>query len=332
MKLNLIFAIIGMLFCRYATGIAYGDDTYRALAEGADFEENFLVIDDDGSPVSGVDCSGWIYLERHPDHGVGYKLCTDSNGRVKVSGRCGEWFRFIARKDGYYKSSLEVKYPCKGVKRPIADGAWQSDAGIRTVVLRRIKNLGSLSVPDLSRSVRSELKIPEFNRWIPFDLEKFDWSRPYGTGEHPDVLLRFGYLSSGRYYDYASSMEICFTNNQYAGAYIMEKDRMSDFKTAYSADTNAIYKSYFLFKNEKKRGQKTIADYLESDSYLVFRTRTTVDVNGDLQGACYGMISGPWMSGKDAMTFADGCFNQIRNDTDIEDGYHIREVVGHSGD
>lgn len=252
---------------------------------------------------------------------------TGENGEYVAQGVCNEFLRFDVTKNGYYHTAEKLFFTKTKADPSVVDGKWQPYGDTRKVVLKKIKHLGQLSVPDVGRLAIREKKIPKFNCWIPFDLERFDWNAPYGTGIHPDVLLRFRNRTTPYYYDYTFCMDVCFTNNPFAGAYEMKKDDTSDMKTVYEADSNAVYRSEFAFTSEKKKGSKRISDYLKEDSYLVFRTRTSVDVKGRLKTAHYGSIHGSWMSGKDHMRLTDGCFNQTENSCVIEDGYYLREAV-----
>ena len=59
-------------------------------------------------------------------------------------------------------------------------------------------------------------------------------------------------------------------------------------------------------------------NYLDSNSYLIFRTRTQVDSKGNLLSAHYGKIYGSWRSNDEEMFINGGCFNPVENDTNIE--------------
>lgn len=181
-------------------------------------------------------------------------------------------------------------------------------------------------------SLWTERKIPKFDCWIPFDLEKFDWTAPYGKGVCPDVLLRLHNRTTSNFFDYTDRMEFCFTNNPFAGAYEVRKDSYSDMKTCYVAISNAVYESQFTFICEKASDNKRTEKYLKDDEYLVFRTRTSVDEQGNMKSAHYGVIYGPCFSARDCIRFSDGCFNPIENNSNVEDSYYLRETVKHYKD
>ena len=304
-----------------------------AIRHGAMAKISYRVIDDEGCPVSNAVAHVWFSsYARHQDD-ADWLVTTDTNGMFTVEHRTNESLDCGFDKDGYYHSSDQILFrDRKDVPVKVKDGKWQPYGETRTVVLKKTKALGRLSVPDVGQFAVRERKIPSFDCWIPFDLEKFDWNAPYGTGMHPDVLLRFRNRTTSRCFDYTDQMDVCFTNNPFAGAYEMKKDIVSDMKTEYVANTNAFFKNCFSFVCERTADNKRTEVYLTDDSYLVFRTRTTVDENGRLRSAHYGVIHGAWMSGGNYLRITDGCFNPIENNCNIEDSYYLRDKVKHYRD
>ena len=61
-------------------------------------------------------------MEHDRKHGCGYAVYTDTNGCARVTGKCGEVLSVVVRKDGYYKTSFDVKYPLENVSSPIVNG------------------------------------------------------------------------------------------------------------------------------------------------------------------------------------------------------------------
>ena len=315
MKMTVQFFFLAMVVSANASAAVHNKDVWRARDKGAEFDVVFRIVDDEGSPVVGARCGGWIYMERDRDHGCGYAEYADTNGCVRIVGKCSEWFSVVVRKEGYYRTMFDVKYPAQDANPPIVDGKWQPYGETRTVVLKRIKKPTAVSV--LPSSLR-DVKIPAYGVWVGFDFERADWCSPYGNGKFDDVLLRFTSDVRKRNFDFTYRMEASFTNCPYAGAYLMKKDGFSDLKSVYSADTNAAYVSTWAFSTLSDPSKPVILNYLNKDSYLVFRTRTQVDANGNLVGAHYGKIYGEWHTIERAMKLFDGCFNPVENDTNIE--------------
>ena len=308
---------------------ALSSDAYAKVALA---QVRIKVIDQDGAVVPNAKVRGGFTCGGGMNDYVQVDGLTNTNGMYVAEGRCNELLRFDVRKEGYYRTSIKIEFWRSKADPKVVDGKWQPYGETRTVVLKKIRNLGLLMVPDVGKPFVRERKIPRFDCWIPFDLEKFDWNAPYGMGTHPDVLLRFRNRTTPRWYDFTDCMDISFTNNPFAGAYEVKKDGDSDMKTVYVADPNATYKSDYSFVCERTANGKRTEIYLKDDSYLVFRTRTAVDDEGRLKTAHYGIIHGYWMSGGDNMRFTDGCFNTTENDRNIEDGYYLREKVNHYKD
>lgn len=158
-------------------------------------------------------------------------------------------------------------------------------------------------------------------------MELFDWVQPFGNGKHDDVLLMFQADVKDPIFDICHTMSVCFTNTPYGGAYVCQKEKLSDFQIDYMADTSKEYKNNFFFVRERKADGTRCFNNLPKDSFLVFRTRTKVDEKGNLVSAHYGAISGEWAFGSETMRMDDVCFNPVENDTSIEDGFFLRKRV-----
>lgn len=297
-------------------------------SDGALAQVRIKVVDQDGGVVVGAKIWGGFTSGKRIDD---YNLVdgvTDTKGEFMAQGWCNEFLRFDVRKQGYYRTEEKIFFGRSGAKPIIANGKWQPYGETRTVVLKKIKNPGVLKVP--SSLIQVEVAVPVYGEWLPFDLEKFDWVKPHGEGSHDDVLLRFRRRITDKWYDFKYEMDVSFTNHPFGGAVVLAKDCNSEFTTEYNADTNAAYKASFNYFLERTKKSGSKSSVLDRDSYLVFRTRTTVDEEGRLKTAHYGAIHGEWMPGKTNMTFTDGCFNPTPNDTNIEDGHQLRELLRQS--
>lgn len=296
---------------------------YNATRNGAQVNVCLHVVDSNGNPVPQAKLRGGMQTGDRLNDFSPIEGMTDTNGDYVVSGKCTHRLRCGITKSGYYPSEFSVSYPVKDAVPQVADGKWQPFGEKQIVVLKEIRSTGKLRVfPDSLRSCR----IPEFDKWLGFDLECCEWCAPHGKGLHQDVLLRFE-SKRNKLHDYRYVMNISFTNNPYAGAYLLKADQSSELTTEYVADSNAIYRATFSYVSEQSPGQPRHWDFLDRDSYLVFRTRTRVDEHGYLTGAHYGKILGRWLSGAEFMILSDGCFNPIENDINIEDGTSLRAVL-----
>lgn len=296
---------------------------YNATRYGAMLNIRLQVVDSDGCPVPDARLLGGLQMGDRFDDFTPIEGMTDAKGEYVIGGKCTRRLRCSIKKSGYYPSDLSITYPINDIFPPVVDGKWQPYGETMTVVLKKIKCPGrNCAFPDSLRRCR----IPEFDRWLGFDFECADWTSPYGSGSNSDVLLKFSSMERSMQ-DYRYAMEVSFTNNPYAGVYLLKEDRMSKFTTAYVADSNATYSATFSSVCEQHPGMPRHLDILDRDSYLVFRTRTRVDEHGNLVGAHYGKILGRWFSDKEFMIMSDGCFNQVENDVNIEDGSGLRDLL-----
>ena len=294
-------------------------EAFWALDHGAEFDIRLRVVDDEGTSVENAKCSGWAYLEHDPNHGKGYAAQTDADGVVRVSGKCGEWVSVVLSKEGYYQTTLDMKYPLDCVPA-VADGKWQPYGETRTVTLKRIINPIRLRNPDAKCCHR----YPESGEWAGFDLQVGDWVPPLGDGKCSDMMVR--YTREARADGYFKSLDVSFANSPYAGVYLMNKDSYSVMDSVYSALTNGEYVSTLRYEFERTSKGNHMISELGSGQYLVFRVRPKVDRDGRLVSAHYGRIMGDWrFVEKGGMLLGPIFFNPTPNDTNLEDAETARK-------
>lgn len=291
---------------------------------GAKAKECFRVVDQDGNPVGGAHFRGAFVLDGWNDY-QRVEGVSNTNGEFVAEGKSKDRFHYRITKDGYYKTSGDILYLSTKASPAVVDGKWQPYGQQRDVVLKRQVKPARNVVPNVS--LRLSISIPECDKWMGFDLEKFDWVNPNGKGKHEDVLIKFGQRITDKWYDFTYRMDVCFTNNLFAGAIIKKKDAWSELETEHCANTNANYVSEFHFIQESRGDGKKIYNLLDADSYMIFRTRTSIDEQGRLKEAHYGAIHGGWFPDKNRMDIQDVCFNPIPNDPNIEDGHLLRELL-----
>lgn len=307
-SLTLLVFILAISF------VACARVTYELSVNGALAKVKFKVVDQEGVVVSGVKIWGGFSASRSRDS-ILVDGVTNTNGEFVAQGKCNEFLRVDVTKEGYYHTEEEINFWSSKADPIVVDGKWQPYGETRTVVLKKIRNPWAVKVFNDQCHCRV---IPVFGQWIGFDLENGDWTPPHGAGRFEDVLLRFRADVRKHRIDYAYTMDVSFTNNPYAGAYPKRKDCRSDLMSEYVADTNASYLTEFSFSTDSVADKRVKSDYLDQDSYLVFRTRTRVDKERRLVGAHYGKIYGIWRSTHQKMYLNDGCFNPVENDNNIE--------------
>ena len=322
MRKFIVFAVLSPLVLQV---VAMEPAMEDAIRHGAMAKICYRVIDDEGCPVSNAVAHVWFSsYARHQDD-ADWLVTTDTNGMFTVEHRTNESLDCGFDKDGYYHSSDQILFrDRKDVPVKVRDGKWQPYGEMRTVVLKKIKNPGTCVIP--KQGGQFTWNIPAFGQWIGFDFEDFDWTAPYGCGKSTDILLKFQSKCNRRFVDCEYEMDVCFTNYQYAGAYVCALDKYSDLEIPYCANTNGEFRTSFHFVMKKSPAQR-IMECVEQDQCLVFRTRTALDDNGNLKTAHYGVIVGMWGFGDKQMGVGDACFNIIENDVNIEDGRTLRDKI-----
>ena len=291
-------------------------DLENAEADGAKMKMTFVVVDNDNNAVSNAWIQGGMYCDTGASMGTEFAGYTDGSGRFTISGKTTGRVVYSITKENFYQTSSEYDFARKepDYTPTVNKGKWQPYGLEYTVMIKRIY---AATAKPFSFGY---ITVPAFGQWMGFDLEIFDLCPPYGKGIHKDVLLRYVFdrdpIVRGKTY---ASMEMSFTNNPHAGAYILKKDGWSDFQSCYVADTNNTF-SIKSFKYESSRTREEIFknENFPEDSYIVFRTRTSVDRDGNLISAHYGKIYGGWDYPRQ-LHFGGTLFNSIPNDPNLED-------------
>ena len=208
----------------------------KAYIDGADAKIIYKIVDDLGVPLSNV-LVHVNFRSTYPKVKVDHmELCTDSEGCCVALHHTNDRLDCVIEKKGYYSSFDKIIFSDPREFKLVKDGRWQPYGMVRQITLKKIKTLGMLKVfPNNVRMGNWEL--PCTNKWIGFDLELFDWVNPFGAGKNSDVLLCFNHIVRRKRRDFEYRMDICFTNNPHAGAYICNKDSFSNgFKFNFTFD------------------------------------------------------------------------------------------------
>ncbi len=292
-----------------------------AYQSGAIAKLVYRVVDELGHPIANARAHVWFRSYSRPGDNADWVVLTDTNGVVTAEHRTNEHFGIVVEKEGYYPSRATLSY-FDSKRNFVQGGKWQPFGVEREMVLKRRGRAQNCTV--FAWKLRN-LKLPAQDQWMGFDLEEGQWCHPWGNGKNEDVLVRFTGNVRNAYGDFSYKMEMSFTNCTHAGAYVVGKDLYSALKTAHCADTNRVFMPVLTFFSSVTPGGVRKKRILENSEYLVFRTRTSVDADGKLQTAHFGMISGPLLFDARGITLSDGCFNRTPNDINIEDSRELRE-------
>lgn len=313
-NLLLMFSLV-VAFCL----AAHARITYELSVKGAQAKIVLKVVDQDGVAVPGAKIWG-AFSANHLKDSILVDGVSDANGEYVALGKCNEFLRVDVTKKGYYHTEEKINFRKSKSKPIVADGKWQPYGETRTVVLKKIVN--PIPIGELGRC---SIPIPVYDEWVGFDFERRMWIPPFGNGRFSDVLLKFGRRIVDKQTDFKMTMEVSFTNNPYAGCYQLQYDKFSERKNVCHAEESAVYRSEVSYVHERHPGTPRNDNRVNSDSYLVFRTRTRVDEDGKLVSAHYGIIGGGW-SFFGTMLSGGYLFNPTPNDTNLEDAETARKA------
>lgn len=254
----------------------------------------FRFTNQDGEPAIGVPISFGLATN------YAVRGETDENGFFVGEGYAHDKYLLIAAYgvDGkphekYYRMSYE-KQVADWENVP-EDGKWKPWNEIVDFIIKEKKN----PIPMYHcRLWDFKYHVPMLNEWLGYDFEYNDWIAPYGKGKVVDIECN---LSFERYDEknFRQILRLRFPYPQ-SGAYFMKKDKTSVFSSVYNADSNALYQNEITFIRDYTsrlsgvtRLDEESSFYLKKEDYLIFRTRTKVDKDGNLVEALYGKIYGP---------------------------------------
>ena len=293
--------------------------TYELSVKGALAKVNLKVVDQDGVVVPDAKIWG-AFTANHLRDSVLVDGQTNTNGEFVAQGNCNEILRVDVTKEGYYHTEVKVNFWRSKSDPVVVDGKWQPYGETRTVVLKKIRDPIRLRDPN----ARYRYKYPESGKWAGFDLECGDWVPPLGGGKCADIMIR--YILKPRPDGYFKSLDISFTNNPYAGAYVMNRDSYSEMDSVYEANTNGDYVGSLRYEFERTAKGNQVISELGFGQYIVFRIRTKTDEEGNLISAHYGRIMGALQYlEKAGIVLGPVFYNPTPNDTNLEDAETARK-------
>ena len=287
------------------------------------FEVN--VVNEQGLPIEKATVVGCLEMNVYELKYNVVKKDTDGYGHVQINGRCDGKVRFYVMKEGWYTSSnWDLLFYSLG-NVSLLDGKWQPYGLTHTIVLRPIKK----QIPMCQPRGHFSCDFPKPGTPIGLDLMACDWVAPYGKGETADLLLLYSIADSddGK----SEKLEISFPNKG-DGLYRKPRFRGSWYSTDYNASTdNEDYKPTLEFHRKVKyklitsgwgKGKKDeivmSRNMFTDNEFIVLRTRTKLDENGDVSSCHYSKIIGPIQFIGGRLSFK-WFMNPTPNDTNLEE-------------
>lgn len=320
----------------------------HALAGCATERLYVRVLDDEGNPVtngivrvgfstSHVLFGGGNSTTKKSGHAEGR---TDKDGNAVVKFNCkSSDFGWHVEADGYYRSeSRREHFNGEDVIVPPAFGY---------VILHEHEKHGEITLyrkknpqPMYAYTREVERQSPIANGKYGFDLERFDWLPPLGKGkiadfyyirDRKDIENVNMAMSKGKEYSLMS-----FRNgtpnfptvgdvigriefDEKCGAYVRKCTGNENFPSTYGADTNKTYVSDIPIRIVAQKGDVWLheGNIIESDEYIVIRSRVKCDEQGKIVSANYSKLIGPVGFGSSVGIF-QAVFNPRPNDTNLE--------------
>ena len=287
------------------------------------FEVN--VVNEQGLPIEKATVVGCLEMNVYELKYNVVKKDTDGYGHVQINGRCDGKVRFYVMKEGWYTSSnWDLLFYSLG-NVSLLDGKWQPYGLTHTIVLRPIKK----QIPMCQPRGHFSCDFPKPGMPIGLDLMACDWVAPYGKGETADLLLLYSIADGDD--RKSEKLEISFPNKG-DGLYRKPRFRGSWYSTDYNASTdNEDYKPTLEFHRKVKyklitsgwgKGEKDeivmSRNMFTDNEFIVLRTRTKLDENGDVSSCHYSKIIGPIQFIGGRLSFK-WFMNPTPNDTNLEE-------------
>jgi len=316
---RILFTVVVMTttVCHAQEPQSFTEDFRNAIRSGAKIMFTVKIVDDLGNPVTNAAIV--TSFHRAKDTAILFQGLSDSNGMCVVDGVSTRSMLGTVLKDRYYTSTFQfmpgdfniLDYGGSSSKvyydSKVKDGRWLPWNPTIPVILKKIRE------PVHMIHSRKDVKIPQFDKHLEFDLEKGDWVAPNGGGRIPDMVVRFEKVNE----DTPFRMITVEFPGSMNGAYLQRKDDYSVLKSIYRASPDAPYAQRIENANSV-RGPVHVL--LGSGDYLVFRARSVIDENGNLVAAHYGKIYGPldyYVMARNKLRLIY-YFNPNINDTNLE--------------
>lgn len=286
------------------------------LATSPDFATvHFEVKDERGKPVSNINVKVST-LATYMGRFVGsprmqtFSLLSDTNGEATCSYPCYDSHgHYMVFSEDYYFESGDYSF-----KARFSPGA---TIALNIVDKKEMKvpiKVWKKRVPiPMYYADSLRIRLPSDRGAWGFDLQKADWVAPYGIGENADFVFEFNLRKDGEIMSVIGA--IVFAEND--GLYERAMTASKTFHSTYSADPNAKYanRREFFESNESDNVRQPI---LEEKKYVVMRTRTRVDSEGNVIHANYSQIYGPIRIKNMELFIPAIFFNPNPNDVNLE--------------
>ena len=276
-------------------------------------EVRFRVVDDAGLIVSNAVISTNTQRDRlanlgHADSPQRKIIAiTDTNGCARIEFPCysGEFSSYVSAMGFYpeHKKNLRFNYARDSV---FFAHLLEHEKHLSFTMRKKLN-----PIPCFGYGAGEDFPFPLKNGHFGFDMEKGDWTVPHGKGEVADFILRRE-ESNGVY------RAVLEFEGPFNGAYKQKQESSTSFKSTYRADTNHVYAQTMDIWTKKRMGKETVrSQFVSDEEYLVIRSRSVVDADGNLKSCNYSKIYGG-ITAYRYFQFMTMVFNPKKNDANLE--------------
>ena len=276
-------------------------------------EVRFRVVDDAGLIVSNAVISTNTQRDRLANLGHAdspqrkIMAITDTNGCARIEFPCysGEFSSYVSAMGFYpeHKKNLRFNYARDSV---FFAHLLEHEKHLSFTMRKKLN-----PIPCFGYGAGEDFPFPLKNGRFGFDMEKGDWTVPHGKGEVADFILRRE-ESNGVY------RAVLEFEGPFNGAYKQKQESSTSFKSTYRADTNHVYAQTMDIWTKKRMGKETVrSQFVSDEEYLVIRSRSVVDADGNLKSCNYSKIYGG-ITAYRYFQFMTMVFNPKQNDANLE--------------
>ncbi|NOT96087.1 MAG: hypothetical protein HOP00_07245 [Nitrospira sp.] len=267
------------LMCLFSSTICGGkESSFRVL---------FRVVNDEGKPVAEAKVGvSWenATATKNSERIKSVESISDQDGRVEFEGKAfTSGVSYGANKQGHYAAwGLRYSFTSTHLLR------WQPWNPTIEVLLKRIKN----PVPMYAKRV--EVKIPEFNQPIGYDLVQGDLVAPYGKGQLSDLIFEADRkVVSDQEYDGTLTLRFSNEGDGLVAHEIPQPDPPG-LRMPYIApdDGYVSSKTWEESRHTSARRNGNIISTASNRMNYFIRVRTVRDKEGKIVSALYGKIHG----------------------------------------
>ncbi len=239
------------------------------LTACGEIETKISVTDEKGNPIE--DAEVQVIFQAYQSKNDEYVVeTTNKDGAVILRGRAEAGVRLMVSRDGYYSSEIKDLSP---------------NADLDLKIRLRIKKD---PIPLFAKKII--LRMPVAEKWVGFDLEKAEFTAPYGNGKFSDLRFRMSSIktTNNGLVSTSGQGKLEFSFSEEHDGFLFEEEGFlsnSRLKMPHIAPEYGYQK--LLVRNEKSYTNSNV----KLNAGMFFRVRSVVDEDGSLESANYGKFA-----------------------------------------